>query len=544
MVVAVGFAGVATWVRAKPSVEDARPEATVPLVRVVVVRIGELPLTVAAQGTVIPRTETALSAQVAGEVVEVSPHFEVGGFFERGEMLVRLDRRDYELAVERAAARVAQAELGLVKQQAEARVAAGEWRQLGDGEPDPLVLREPQMEEARAALKAAEAELGMARLDLDRTEIRAPFDGRIRDKTGDVGQYLAPGQEITTVQAIDYAEVRLPVPDRQLAFLDLPLQYHDGATEAGPVAMLSADFAGRRLQWAGTVVRTEGELDQRSRMLRLVVRVEDPYGRRSGRPPLAVGLFVDAEITGRTVEGTVLPLAALHSGDRVLVAGDDDRLRWREVDVVKIEDEAVVVGGGLHEGERVCVSKLDVVVDGMEVRVVEVDAPAVPEVAAMPLPAVADDLVAEDLPAATTGDPDAEAAGRTTAQAPPAVPRPAAGRLLEVSFSRGELLGDLQDGGGAATVAARVSGEFSYSTSRLESPERFVVDLIGVVRVNPRAVVELAGGPVERIRIAQYQTEPEPVTRIVLDLQTGSPGPAVEQTDQGLTLTFSPRVMP
>ncbi len=523
LVVVVGFAGAVALVRSKTPVETTRPEATRPLVQVVVVRIGDVPLTVSAQGTVIPRTEAALAAQVAAEVVAVSPHFEAGGFFKRDEVLVRLDRRDYELALERAAARVAQAELGLAKQQAEARVAAEEWRQLGDGEPDPLVLREPQLAEARAALKAAEAERGMAQLALDRTLIRAPFDGRVRDKTADVGQYLTPGQEVATVHAIDYAEVRLPVPDRQLAFLDLPLRYHDGTSgDGGPAAMLSADFTGRRHRWPGRVVRAEGELDQRSRMLHLVVRVEDPYGRRQpGRPPLAVGLFVDAEIIGRTVTGTLLPRAALRSGDRVLVVDDGDgaiRLRWREVDVVRVEQESVVIGGGLQAGERVCVSPLDIVVEGMEVRALDVEAPAVDD-AASPAPAVDDP---PPVAGASSDDPQARAS------------RPApSGRLLAVSLQAG--------GSDAATVVAQVGGRFSYATSRLESPERFVVDLIGVVKANPRAEIELAEGPVERVRIGQFQTEPEPITRIVFDLQAVSArdsSPAVEQTDQGLTVTF------
>ena len=149
VLIAVGLVGAVALVKSKTPVETVRPVLVDPLVRVVRVRFARLPLSVVAQGTVLPRTETTLAAQVAAEVVAVSPHFETGGFFERGEALVRLDRRDFELEVERAAARVAQAQLRLTQQQAEARVAAEEWRTLGEGEPDPLVLRQPQMAEAR-----------------------------------------------------------------------------------------------------------------------------------------------------------------------------------------------------------------------------------------------------------------------------------------------------------------------------------------------------------------------------------------------------------
>ncbi len=536
MIVAFGVVGAVTLVRSKAPVETVRPEAVTPLVKVVVARFGELRLKVSAQGTVLPRTETALAAQVAAEVVAVSPHFEAGGFFERGEVLVRLDRRDYELAAERAAARVAQAELRLAQQDAEARVAADEWHQLGDGEPSSLVLREPQLAEARAALKAAQAELGIARLDLERTLIRAPFDGRVRTRAAGVGQYLTPGQEIATVHAIDYAEVRLPVADRQLAFLDLPLAFGSASPAGGgPKASLSAHFTGRRYRWPGQVVRAEGELDQRSRMLHLVVRVEDPYSRRSsGRPPLAVGLFVDAEIAGHTVVGTLLPRSALRSDGRVLVVDEDDRLRWREVEALRIEKDSVVISGGLLEGERVCISPLEVVVDGMKVRAMEVEAP--------PIEApVTEDPVTED---PVTEDPVTEAqVAETPAASAPAIGGPAAdrspngpeGRLFEVS-----LLSGSSDG---AAMAVSIDGDFSYSTSRLSAPERFVIDLIGVVKVSPRAEVELAAGPVERVRIAQFQTVPEPITRIVFDLQSmaqelGDPSPAVERTDLGLTITF------
>lgn len=368
---------LAAWalVTTRPQVETREVETLAPLVRVTEVARQDLAFDVRARGTVLPRTETTLIAQVAGTVISTSPDFEIGGFFSRGETLVQLDPRDYQVAVRRASAQVAQAKLALVQQEAEAQVAIEEWQQLGEGEPSPLVMRQPQVAQARAALEAAEAELEKAELDLERTRIRAPFDGRVRTKRVDLGQFLTPGAPLATIHATDYAEVRLPVPDDQLAYLDLPAAYRSGEQRPGPEVTLSARFRGGRHTWRGRIVRTEGELDPRSRMLNLVARLEDPYASSADdpdRPPLAVGLFVEAVIAGRRAEGVVvLPRLALRpagDGYRVLVVDGDDRLRFRDLDVLRLDGERAVIGDGLEEGERVCVSPLDVVTDGMRVR--------------------------------------------------------------------------------------------------------------------------------------------------------------------------------
>ncbi len=368
---------LAAWalVTTRPQVETREVETLAPLVRVTEVARQDLAFDVRARGTVLPRTETTLIAQVAGTVISTSPDFEIGGFFSRGETLVQLDPRDYQVAVRRASAQVAQAKLALVQQEAEAQVAIEEWQQLGEGEPSPLVMRQPQVAQARAALEAAEAELEKAELDLERTRIRAPFDGRVRTKRVDLGQFLTPGAPLATIHATDYAEVRLPVPDDQLAYLDLPAAYRSGEQTPGPEVTLSARFRGGRHTWRGRIVRTEGELDPRSRMLNLVARLEDPYASSADdpdRPPLAVGLFVEAVIAGQRAEGVVvLPRLALRpagDGYRVLVVDGDDRLRFRDLDVLRLDGERAVIGDGLEEGERVCVSPLDVVTDGMRVR--------------------------------------------------------------------------------------------------------------------------------------------------------------------------------
>jgi len=287
---------------------------------------------------------------------------------------VRIDTADYEVELESARATLARAE----SEHARARKERDRQRQLAERS----VTSESRIDDAINALHVAEAgerearaRLARAQRDLDRTEIGAPYDGRVRHEGVDVGQFVTRGTPIAKIYAVDYAEVRLPVPDRQLAYLNLSLNPEaDGEAFVGPLVELRAEFAGREHTWNGQIVRTEGEIDPKSRMVNVVARVEDPYGRGGSHQstPLAVGLFVDAEIQGREVEGVfVLPRAALQDDDQVLVVDDSMRLRFRPVEVLRAQRGEVVIGAGLTEGDRVCVSPLQAAVDGMQVRVLE-----------------------------------------------------------------------------------------------------------------------------------------------------------------------------
>ena len=360
-------------VRSRPVVESKPPVVPPPIVRTTTATLDTVRLTVRSQGAVIPRTESALSAETDGLIVYVSPSFAPGGFFESEELLVRLDPRDAELAVTRAAADTARFATALQIEEEEARLAQDEWRQLGSGVPMPLVLREPQLAQARANLEASVAALEQAKLNLERTEIRAPYAGRMRTKNVDVGQFLRRGDALATIYAIDYAEIRLPIPDEELAYFDTPMQFRGETARAeGPPVVISAEFAGRRHRWDGRVVRMEGEIDPMSRMVYAVARVQNPYGRGTDpdRPPLGIGLFIEAEILGKSYAGvTVLPRTALHGENRVAVIDDENRLRFRNVDVLRIVNDQVLVRSGIQEGERICLSALETQVEGMEVRV-------------------------------------------------------------------------------------------------------------------------------------------------------------------------------
>lgn len=368
---AVGGYGAWKLIRTRPPVEVQEPEVIPPLVRVQRVTHRNIQFKVRAQGTVFAPTQSALVPEVSGRVTSVSQSLAQGAFFEAGEELLRIDPQDFELAVVRSKAEVARSEYRLEIELAEAEIARQEWQSLGQGEANPLLRRVPQLAEARANLESAKAALLQSERDLERTVIRAPFTGRVREKSVDLGQFVSRGATIARLYSVDFAEVRLPIPDEELAFLDLPIRYRgESAKKKGPRVRLTARFAGADREWWGRIVRTEGEIDPRTRMVHAIARVEDPYGRsQPERPPLAVGLFVQAEILGKHARNVVIvPRSALRGPDRILVLSDDDRLFQRRLRIVRNQGETVVVGDGLRVGERICLSPLDTFVEGMSVR--------------------------------------------------------------------------------------------------------------------------------------------------------------------------------
>jgi RND family efflux transporter MFP subunit len=374
VIVALGLIGAVAMIKLRPEPPRKTPPAIAPLVQVQEVTAVEHTYTVEATGTVYPRTVSSLVAEVAGRVISVNENFDAGGFFERDQILLTIDDRDYLAAAAAAEADVATAHLAFAREEEEARVALEEWERFGrEGEPTSLVLREPQLVQSAAQLASAEARLERARRDLDRTKIRAPFAGRVRTQLRDVGDYVAPGTPTASVYAVDYAEVRLPLPDEELAFLDLPLGLRTDRDQQtrGPAVTLSGEFAGAKHTWTGYVHRTEGEIDARTRMLNVIVRVADPYGAGASADgtPLSVGMFVTATIEGSEVAGAIIvPRSALIGEDRIAVVGSDDRLELRTVNVLRTSNDQAILGAGLSPGERVAVSRLEVVVDGMRVR--------------------------------------------------------------------------------------------------------------------------------------------------------------------------------
>ena len=374
-IIIAGVALAAVLLATGPTLTSKSVESLAPLVRVQTVTLEDVALSSLTHGTVAPRTESELVAEVAGRVISVNPNLVSGGFFNAGEELLRIDPLDYELALEQARAGIVQAESDL----ANARRAAGRLDSLSErqltsvSQQDDAVNR---MRIAEATLSSSQAQLSRAERDLERTRILAPYEGRVRSERVDIGQFVNRGNAIATIYATDYAEVRLPINDEELAFLDLPLGPVTQSTQMIPAARvtITARFAGKEHQWPAQVVRTEGELDPQTRMINVVARVEAPYAPAAGRAPLAVGLFVDAEIHGRLAKDVaVLPRSAVRPDNQVLVVDSDDRLHFRSVTVLRTVAEQAYISDGLAAGERVCISPLETALEGMTVRIAAED---------------------------------------------------------------------------------------------------------------------------------------------------------------------------
>ncbi|MBL9077901.1 MAG: efflux RND transporter periplasmic adaptor subunit [Planctomycetes bacterium] len=359
----------------QPTVTD--PPAVAPLVRTALAERTEVQLDVETSGTVEPYRTIVVGAEVAARVVATHPQLRAGGQVAAGDVLVELDPRDFDVAIVQQEAAVARAELRLLQERAEAEAAVRAWRELeGERPADALVTRAPQIADADKALAAARAALEQARLDRARTHVTAPVAGRVQSAAVEVGQFVQPGQQLALLFDLAAVEVRLPIPTRSAAFVDLPLA-GTAATGAGAAVTLRADFAGARHEWTGHVVRTEGELDRRTRQLTVVARVDDPFTATATRPPLLVGTFVEARIAGRTfADVVVVPRAALRAGDEVWVVDAEQRLRRRAVTVLRTERDRVVLQDGIEAGTRVCTSALETATDGMAVRLVDATEPA------------------------------------------------------------------------------------------------------------------------------------------------------------------------
>jgi RND family efflux transporter MFP subunit len=360
--------GAVTLLATSPELKPSIPEPVATTVRVMAAQPGSVQLTVHSQGTVAPNTESELIPEVSGRVEWISPSLVNGGTFEKGDALLRLEDQDYQSSLKRAEATLARAE-------AEDEHARYEFQRMESLEVKQLASRsalenaQRAYRVAEAARQEAEASLAQARRDLERTEIRAPFTGLVRQESVDIGQFVSRGNTFATLYGSADAEVRLPIADRQLAFLNLPVGIRGELPAAlQPAVTLSAEFAGRKLTWQGRIVRTEAQIDTASRMVNVVARVDND-GQQT---PLAVGLFVEAEIQGLTAEDiVVLPRSALREGNQVLVVDAEDRLRYRQIETLRLYQDEVLVRGGLEAGERICISPIQTAVEGMPVKPVD-----------------------------------------------------------------------------------------------------------------------------------------------------------------------------
>jgi RND family efflux transporter MFP subunit len=326
-----------------------------------------LSIAVNSQGTVQPRTETILITEVSGKIMAVAPQFQSGGLVEKNDLLLGIDPRNYEVEVKRAEANVATSFSNLIQEKGRAAVAKEDNkkypRNYASKEARYLALRLPQLKEAQARLDSARADLAHAKNNLDRTKIRAPYRGIIKARNVDLGQFVSSGSQLGQIFAVDIAEVRLPLPADRLNYLNLP----DSNSTETPQVTLENELGGT---WSGTIVRTEGVLDERSRVLFAIANVNDPYGIESNGEPLLMGSFVKAEISGRQMEGLIaIPRHILRTGNKVWVLDDEQRIRNRNIKTLRTEGKLVYVYEGLDDGDIICLSTIPNAVAGTKAQI-------------------------------------------------------------------------------------------------------------------------------------------------------------------------------
>lgn len=370
VLVACGLVG---WflISTAPQAERRSPEPSVPLVETIIAQTQTYPIVLRSQGTVSPRTQSTLVSEVSGKVITVDAALRSGGFFEDGQVLLRIDPRNYENAVTIAQSELTQAKLSLEEEKARAQQARQDWERLKlSGEPDALATREPQLANASATVAAAEARLRQAQIDLARTEIKAPYAGRVLEKNVDLGQYVTLGSALATIYAVDYVEIRLPVSNNQLEFIQLPEIYRGNTQAFSEIPVAIQGQIGTRIHtWEGKIVRAEGAIDAGSRQWFVVAQVEDPYGRRGDKPPLKVGQFVIAEIQGKLLQDVYrLPRTALQPDQQVVQVSAERTIHPKPVEILWEATDEIVVRG-LNQGDEIAVTKISLPVEGMRVRV-------------------------------------------------------------------------------------------------------------------------------------------------------------------------------
>ena len=355
--------------------QEREPSVTAMLVDVVVAQPSIGHFIVQSQGSVQPRTQTSVASEVSGRIVRLADSFTAGGFFRAGETLAEIDPSDYEAALLQAQAELASAESRLADEQARSDQARRDWQRLHgtEREPSDLVLRLPQVDGARAAVLATEAGVLRARRNLDRTRISLPFDGIVRTRQADLGQFVSTGTPLGVVFAVDVAEIRLSLSDQELAFLDLP---EPGAaiSETTIPVTLSGSVAGRPGTWAARIVRTEGVVDESTRLVNAVAVVEDPYGLlgKQRELPLPIGTFVRADIQGRSSAGLIeVPRAAIRENNTVFLANERDELEIRHVELMRATAQRAYVRDSLQAGDRVITTAIQAPIPGLPLRVRE-----------------------------------------------------------------------------------------------------------------------------------------------------------------------------
>ena len=324
----------------------------------------DVTLRVTTNGEVRSVTEINVIPQVSGRIIQVADEFIDGGNIKKGQPLIWIDDRDYRLATISAESRVAQAKKLLEREIAESELAKKDWEELGEGEASPLTLRIPQLEEARALLNAAEADLEKAKLNLERTIISLPFDGLIKKKNAGIGQYVNAGSILGSAFSTEKVLIPLPLTDTELSYLGLPLGYESKGYFDGPKVIFRSYISRKNIEWLGRITRTSGSIDSQTRLVYAYAEVLNPYDED---PPLAIGTYVDAEIEGNFISnGFILPIAAIKNDNEIYVIDQNSKLKIKKIEIVGTEEDKVIVKGDISELDMVVISTINTGYEGME----------------------------------------------------------------------------------------------------------------------------------------------------------------------------------
>ena len=367
-----GVLAAAALIQSGPSAKREPPPRQARLVEIQPVVIGSARTRIDAMGTVVPAETVTLQPQVGGEIVSVSDDLEPGGLFRTGDELLRIDPRDYELAVLQRESEVAQAQSTLRLEQGQQAIAQREFELLGESmqaEDRDLVLRKPQLETVRAQLALARASLEKAKLDLQRSHVRAPFNAIVESRAVDVGARVTTANTLATLVGTDACWLEVSVPVKDLKWISIPR----GKDAAGSRVRIFNPVAWGENAWReGRVIRLAGDLEEEGRMARLIVEVDDPFTLKpenSDKPVMLMNSYVSVEIEGPEL-GQVATIAREHlrDGDRIWIMDASDALETRKLDIVFRGHDQVLVAGGVRAGERLVITDLAAPVDGMPLR--------------------------------------------------------------------------------------------------------------------------------------------------------------------------------
>jgi|TARA_B110000003_G_C16627408_1_gene525362 RND family efflux transporter MFP subunit len=364
-IIVASFALTMIMIFAKPSPKPVQNKFVPPVVETMNAIPQSFKVRINSQGTVVPRTEITLTSEIPGKIDFVSPQIQSGSSFDKGDTLLILDQRDFELALIAAQSSMYQAQVVYEREVAESEVAKKEWSNINGGKASSLALRKPQLDQAKAALAAAEANYQRALLNVERTFIRAPFKGRVRNEYVDIGMVVSPGIPLAQIYAIDMIEVTLPIAESDIKFLSIPLDGRVVSVSEQPSMVLTSTFAGLSQAWRGKILRSAAEIDSKTRMLSVIGQVSVNSSKKSSIP-IKVGMFVNATIEGKSFNDIyVIPREKVRDGE-VWVLNNEGILSKRNVSVLRYEKDKALISDGFEKGDKVLLTRLDVLVEGMK----------------------------------------------------------------------------------------------------------------------------------------------------------------------------------